>query len=98
MKVSAVTRDLMDRSKISAAFADVQIVRDAGILDSPDLVLVDLAVPGAVDVAAGTGARVIAYGSHVDEAALDHASDVGAEALPRSVFFRRLANGTLVDE
>jgi hypothetical protein len=38
-------------------------------------------------------ARVIAFGSHVNEEQLAAATAAGVEALPRSVFFRRLANG-----
>ena len=43
-----------------------------------------------------TGARVLAYGSHVDSATLEAAKTAGAEAMPRSVFFRRLTEGTLL--
>ena len=98
MKITAVTRDLMDRSKISAAFADVVVVRSADTaLGDPDIVIVDLAIPGAVEAAVETGATVIGYGSHVDDDALEAARTLGADALPRSVFFRRLSEGTLLE-
>ena len=96
MRITAVSRDLMDRSKITGAFADARVVRSADDLIGADVVLVDLSIPGAVEAAVGTGARVIAYGSHVDEETLAAATALGAETMPRSVFFRRLAEGTLL--
>lgn len=93
--IVAITTDLMDRSRISGAIDGVRVVRPGGAIGSPDVVLVDLALSGALDEAIATGARVIAYGSHVDQDALHAAQAAGAEALPRSVFFRRLAEGSL---
>ena len=95
--IHAITTDLMDRSKISGAFEDVRVVRPGGDLAGASVVLVDLALGGALDDALATGARVIAYGSHVDDERLAAARAAGAEAMPRSVFFRRLADGTLLD-
>lgn len=93
--VVAVTTDLMDRSKISGAIDGVRVVRPGAPLDDADVVIVDLALPG-LEAAVATGARVIAYGSHVDEETLAAARSAGAEAMPRSVFFRRLTDGTLL--
>lgn len=93
----AITNDLMDGSKIRSAIDDVRIVRPGGDMEQADVVLVDLSLPGALDAAIGTGARVFAYGSHVDDESLAAASAAGAEAMPRSVFFRRLREGTLLD-
>ena len=95
--IHAITTDLMDRSKITGALDDVRVVRPGGDLAGASVVLVDLALPGALDDALSTGARVLAYGSHVDEATLAEARAAGADAMPRSVFFRRLADGTLLD-
>jgi hypothetical protein len=95
LRVVAVTTDLMDRSKIGGAIDGVRVVRPGAPLDDADVVIVDLALPG-FEAAVATGARVIAYGSHVDEATLAAARDSGAEAMPRSVFFRRLSDGTLL--
>lgn len=94
--VVAISTDLMDRSKL-AAIEGARVVRPGGELGEPDVVLVDLALEGALEAALATGARVIAYGSHVDEARLDAARAAGAEVLPRSLFFRRLAESTLLD-
>ena len=96
-----VSADLMDRSKIGAALADVVFVRTADAAseagDDVTLVIVDLRLAGPVQIGALVegGARVVAFGSHVDEDVLAAARDAGAEALPRSVFFRRLAEGAV---
>ncbi len=96
VRVTAITRELMDRSKIGAALDDVRFLRSTDDLGDPELVLVDLAVPGALEAALGTGAPVIAYGSHVAEEALAAARGLGATAMPRSLFFRRLRDGSLL--
>lgn len=99
-RVVAITTDLMDRSKISGAIDRVRVVRPGAPVDDVDVVIVDLALlgrnPDVVDDAVATGARVLAYGSHVDEATLEAARDAGAEVMARSVFFRRLTDGTLL--
>jgi hypothetical protein len=102
--VAAYTPDLMDRSKISAAFPDCRFVASPEALvglAATDVVLVDLSKKGVLDalgaIVAG-GARVVAYGSHVDKALLAAASDAGCtEVLPRSQFFTRLSSGELLD-
>lgn len=97
-RVVAVTADLMDRSRITGALPDARVVRPGGDLGDADVVLVDLGLDGALEAATATGARVLAYGSHVDEATLAAARAAGAEAMPRSLFFRRLSDGTLLDQ
>ncbi|MCU0312061.1 MAG: hypothetical protein MUE36_14095 [Acidimicrobiales bacterium] len=103
MSVVAVIADLMDRSRLTAVDADVTFVRDhralTAALEGSDAgavtVVVDLARPDALDsvgAAASAGARVIAYGSHVERDRLDAARRVGAEVLARSAFFSRLAD------
>ena len=95
--VVALSVDLMDRSKISAAFPDAMLVRSVSkLVDAvtpSTLVLVDLARLDEVMVLQAIDARVIAFGSHVNAEQLAAATAVGVEALPRSVFFRRLENG-----
>lgn len=95
--VVAISTDLMDRSKLTGAIVGVRVMRPGGDLGAPDVVIVDLALAGALDAALATGARVLAYGSHVDDSVLAAAVAAGADAMPRSVFFRRLAAGTLLD-
>ena len=99
--VVALSVDLMDRSKISGAIDGVRLVRSVAALAAADdaaVLVVDLARVSDMDALASlTGERrVIAYGSHVDEEQLAAAERAGAEALPRSVFFRRLSEGTLL--
>lgn len=98
-RVVALSADLIDRSKISAAFPATMMVRSpADLVDAArdaSLVLVDLSRIGEVALLAQLSAHVVAYGSHVDDDVLVEARDAGAEALPRSLFFRRLAAGDL---
>ncbi len=92
MRVVALVSDLMDRSRISVAAPGVEFIaavdgaRDAGV------VVVDLArFSDAVATvrAIAPDARIVAYGSHVDEPTLDRARTDGADlVLPRSRFFR----------
>lgn len=98
MTTYAITTDLMDGSKIRSAIDGVRIVRPGAELSGAHVALVDLGLAGALDAALASGARVLAYGSHVDDDTLTAAADAGAEAMPRSVFFRRLREGTLLDE
>jgi len=100
VRVVALTPDLLDRSKVSAAFPDVEHVGAAALLAraaaDADLVLVDLTRPGAPEAVADltTAGRVVAFGPHVDGELLAAASAAGAEVLPRSRFFRMLADGS----
>lgn len=94
MTVFAIVGDLMDRARINEAILGVEHVTPGTIghlAHDGDLVLVDLARMGAaVALATATGARVVGFAPHVDAATLAAAEAAGAEALPRSVFFRRL--------
>jgi hypothetical protein len=92
MRVCALVSDLMDRSRIGGAIADVEFVRDASACAEADVVLVDLVRfgtdVGAVRTAA-PGARVVGFGPHVDDEAAAAAVEAGADlVLPRSRFFR----------
>ena len=94
MTVYAIVGDLMDRARIDEAILDVQHVTAGTIghlATDGDLVLVDLVRMGpAVALAVATGARVVGFAPHVDDDTLAAAGAAGVEALPRSVFFRRL--------
>lgn len=102
MTVVAIVTDLMDRSKISGAIEGVQIARpdDDALADArlteTDTVIVDLAVAGGLDAAVASGARVLAYGRHTSTELLAEAEAAGAETMPRSTFFHRLGEGTLL--
>jgi len=100
--VVALSVDLMDRSKIAAAFPEATLVRSMGALADAAagaaLVLVDLnrlSDPAELEVLRAHDVRIIAYGSHVDDERLDAATRAGAEAVPRSVFFRRIDTGEI---
>jgi hypothetical protein len=85
-----VTRNVMDRSRIEPA------LEQAGwrIVSPTDaaLVVVDLEGDGAiaeVERAVERGARVVAFGPHVNTAGFEAARAAGAEpVLARSAFFR----------
>jgi hypothetical protein len=92
-RVHLLTRDLMFRGKlggvVSAAGGDV--TRDPG---ECDLVVVELEARGwedAIRDASGRGARVLAFGSHVNAGLLRRARELGAEAVPNSQVEGRLA-------
>ncbi len=97
--VVALSADLIDRSKISAAYPQAKLVRStAKMLEEAGdatLVMVDLTRLEDPGVLASLDCRVVAFGSHVDDALLAAAEAAGAEALPRSVFFRRLEQRSL---
>jgi DNA-binding NarL/FixJ family response regulator len=84
----ALTTDLMDRSRLSAALPDVQFTLDA----DAGVVIVDLArgVEQVTSIRAShPNGRIVCYGPHVDDASLDAARAAGADVvLPRSRFFR----------
>ena len=92
MRVVALVGDLMDRSKVTAAIPGAEFARDAAACADADVVVVDLsrfatAVAGARSVA--RGARIVAYGPHVDDETFARARAEGADAaVARSVFFR----------
>ncbi len=86
----ALTTDLMDRSRLSAALPDVHFSLDPDA--AADVVIVDL-TRGIEQVtsirASHPNARIVCYGPHVDDASLDAARAAGADVvLPRSRFFR----------
>ncbi|MFT7645707.1 MAG: hypothetical protein ACI8Y4_000439 [Candidatus Poriferisodalaceae bacterium] len=88
-RIDAFVPDLMDRSRFGNR---ANLVKLADLSASTaDLVLVDLR-PAEVLGSLPTGAgRVIGFAPHVDDELLAAASEAGCdEALPRSLFFRRL--------
>ena len=91
MRVCALVTDLMDRSRITAAIADVVFVRDVTACVDAEVVVVDLARSGAEIGALRTAlpnAAIVAFGPHVDEAGAAAAEAAGANlVLPRSRFF-----------
>jgi DNA-binding NarL/FixJ family response regulator len=92
VKIVALTVDLMDRSRLSGALDEVEFARDAGGCADADVVIIDLARDAAAVAqvrAAVPGARIVAFGPHVDTELLDRAAADGADVvLPRSRFFQ----------
>ena len=92
MKIVAMVGDLMDRSRVSGAVPDVQFTTDPAGCAGADVVIVDLARHGDVVAAvraAAPGARIVAFGPHVDTDVLERAGRDGADTvLPRSRFFQ----------
>jgi DNA-binding NarL/FixJ family response regulator len=92
VRIVALTSDLMDRSRITAAIDGVAFARDAAECADADVVIVDLA---RFSAAVGElrralpAARIVAFGPHVDEEAAVAAGQAGADLVwPRSRFFR----------
>lgn len=95
-RVVAYVPDLMDRSKVAAANAEVVFVKSPSELAgaTADLVVVDLTRPGVVEaigpVAEST--RVVGFANHTQRPLMDQARAAGCEAvMPRSEFFSHLA-------
>ena len=92
MKVVALSSDLMDRSRMTAAIPGVSFARDPTECEEADVVIVDLARFGsAVGELRGAlpNVRIVAFGPHVDEDAAINAREAGADVVwPRSRFFR----------
>src|SRR5262249_49465422 len=92
LKTVALVDDLMDRTRLGAAIADLTFARDADdVAADADVVVIDLAQHGQAVApvrARVPSARIAAYGPHVDDNALARARTDGADAaLPRSRFF-----------
>ena len=92
--IAAFVPDLMDRSKVAAAGADVTFVAAPADLAGIDaeVIIVDLSRAGVLDVLPSLkGRRVIGFGSHVDRELLEAAREAGCtEVLARSAFFARV--------
>jgi hypothetical protein len=93
-QVVAYVPDLMDRSRVMAA-GSVSFVRTPGELVAAsagaDLVLVDLARPGVLEVLASLEAPTVGFASHVDRDLIEAARLAGCgQVLVRSAFFSRL--------
>ncbi len=88
MTVVAYVPDLMDRSRLGSAVQFITDPEDDAVSDA-SLLLVDLSRTPMLP-AVPSGVRVVGYAPHVDDDLLQRAEAAGIEALPRSVFFRRL--------
>ena len=105
-RVCLLSANLMDRARIEPLIgrSGLQLVvwdgsaaaTGSAEAEVPDLALVDLAVPdamAAIERLARAGVRVIAFGPHVERAALQRARQAGADqVLARSTFFAKLGD------
>jgi hypothetical protein len=91
MKVCALVTDLMDRSRLTAALDGVVFT----LTPDADVVVVDLA-KGIDQIsfvrAQAPHARIVCYGPHVDDAAMQAEADA---VMPRSRFFRDIPGNVL---
>ena len=93
-RVVAFVPDLMDRSRLSAPGVEVVFVDDPeGLADAhADLVVADLARPGAIESLGAVAGPTVGFVAHIDEATMAAALAAGCdEVLARSRFFRRFA-------
>ena len=93
-RVAAYVPDLMDRSKVAAAGADVTFVATPAALVGvdADVVVVDLGRPGVLEVLGRLQLPVIGFASHVDRDLMAAARAAGCgQVLARSAFFSRVA-------
>ena len=92
--IVAYVPDLLDRSKVAGAAADVRFVsRPADLVGTDaELVVVDLTRAGVVEVLGDlAGTRVIGFANHTRRDVMDAALAAGCEqVLARSAFFSRL--------
>jgi hypothetical protein len=92
VRVVALVPDLMDRARVSDAVPGATFVHNPAAVEHADVVIVDLArFADAVPAVrrAAPGARIVAFGAHVDTDTLDRAARDGADAaMARSRFFR----------
>lgn len=102
--VGLVSGNLMDRARIESlanrhglrlvTWRDGRTARAESLETEPRVVFVDLSAPDAgasIDSFVAAGVSVVAFGPHVDDAALEEARQLGAEpVLPRSRFFKVL--------
>lgn len=97
-RVAVFVPDLMDQSKVRAALPDADRLRSPSQLATcdADIVIVDLNRGGVLETIPEINGRVVGFASHIDDDVIALAWAAGAsEVLPRSVFFKRLTEGSL---
>lgn len=94
-RVIVVSTDLMDRSKFTSAFDQVEVVRSVeALLSAPlveaDTVFVDLRLVDRFSELRTITAHLVVFGSHIDRDAFDAASAVDVTMVARSKLFASL--------
>lgn len=97
-RVAAFVPNLMDRGKILGSLPTPEWLNGPAAIarTDADLVIVDLSRLSDLSVLKETQGWTVGYGPHVEEDLLAEAEEHGCkEVLPRSVFFRRLAQSQI---
>ena len=94
-RVVAYVPDLMDRSRVSAAAAQITFVGNLAALPAAaadaDVVVVDLTRPGVVQIVPTLEKPVIGFANHTERELMDAARAAGCTTvLARSAFFSRI--------
>ena len=88
-RIAAYVPNLMDRSRFASHVEMLQTFDDLESVNA-DLVLIDVSNPEVLQYLPA-GLQIIAFAPHVNAEILDQATAAGCvDALPRSVFFKRL--------
>lgn len=93
-RVVALVSDLFFRTKIEGAAAQAGLDVDFAAPEGANLVLIDLDAFGVAAVSqartSSPGARIVGFCAHANTDLLAQARQAGCEAMPRSLFFKRL--------
>ena len=88
-RIAAYVPNLMDRSRFGDSVQILQSIEELESVDA-DLVFVDLSRPQILKHLP-LQSQVVGFAPHIDTETLDAAKAAGcSEALPRSIFFKRL--------
>ena len=88
-RIAAYVPNLMDRRRFASHDEMLQTLDDLESVNA-DLVLIDVSTPEVLQYLPA-GLQIIAFAPHVNAEILDQAKAAGCvDALPRSVFFKRL--------
>jgi len=91
-RIVALAGDLMDRSRLTSAIPEIELLATPAEVAGADVVVVDLARHAGALAAVrhhAPDARIVGYGPHVDTDTLAAATAAGADrVLARSRFFR----------
>ena len=98
--IAVFTKDLLFKSRIKMMTKEPILFFTEPIKYPSDarLIIVDLSMPGAIDLIKSTHIKRIAYGPHMQTELLSQARGAGAEAMPRSAFVTRLPELLKTDE
>ncbi|MBI4448723.1 hypothetical protein HY641_01695 [Candidatus Woesearchaeota archaeon] len=90
--IAIFTEDLLLKSRIKTLTKEqIHFFTDPAKYPSDArLIIVDLSMPGAIELLKSTLIRRVAYGPHMQADLLAKSKETGAEVMPRSVFVAKL--------